>query len=337
MNVHNRDLQPSDEIKAMFTQLGTLIANSQIDEAFSCYEKRAVTAKIRYHYIGRFGMAFVLISTFYTVAESLVIPTFQGERFVSAIAIAVGIVGLGLQAFLFASHAKQRWLMARFGAERVRSIAFQAYSLVQAATDISALENALNDFYTQSLAKLQAELNTGPAALDLYVPSAALMLPSVPNKAQNQELVARARQAFVELRLTYQQRYASSENLRLEENGRVGESLSDFLYLTGGVLAIAALCVKLALPDHANLSAWIDFTAVTAFIFGLSKVVFDAASNGIPSRDRYSRYLAQLTTISNDLTDNKMTLIDLVRRTEQAALEELGQFCQSASRTSYRL
>lgn len=338
MEIHNRDIEPSAAIVSLYSPIGPLVGNSLIVQAFGAFEARAVAAKKRYHRLGRFGMTLVLIGTFYSIAERLILPDFPAKWFVGVGAIAAGLAGLGLQAFLYFSHAKQKWLLARFGAERVRSIAFQAYPLAHQATDLPALTIAADGFYTEALAKLEAELNTGPAALDIYSPDKVLALPScdLPGPI-DPGLANLAAKAFVELRLDYQQRFASSEIVRLKTAERLGEPVADLLYLAGGGLAVGALIIKFALPEWGLLSAWIDFIAISAFILGLSKIVFDAASNSAPSRERYGLYLGDLQGIGEEVSEGKLALGELVRRTERVALAELGQFCASASRISYRL
>lgn len=338
MEIHNRDLTPTEAMADIYSRIAPLIGNALIVQAFGAFETRAVAAKKQYHGLGRLGMALVLVGTFYSIAERLILPDFPGKWFVGAGAIVAGLGGLGLQAFLHFSHAKQKWLLARFGAERVRSIAFQAYPLAHQATDTPALKTAADAFYGKALVELEAELNTGPAALELYAPDKAFAPPpcDLPQPA-NPDLADLAAKAFVELRLDYQQRFASSEMLRLNTVARIGETVADFLYLAGGGLAVSALIIKFALPEWNLLSAWIDFIAISAFIVGLSKIVFDAASNSVPSRARYRLYVEDLQAIGEDMAEGKLTLIELVRRTERVALTELGQFCASASRISYRL
>jgi hypothetical protein len=337
MEAHNRDISPTGAIKGIFEPIAPLIANPKINRAFATFEARAVAAKKSYHLLGRLGLILVLISAFYTIAESLVLPRFPEGIALSALAITAGILGLGLQAFLILSHRKHRWLVARFGAERVRSIAFQAFPLAQYASDTSELEISANEFYVTALAQLDAELNAGVAAIDLYNEKTALKLPDIETTQTSADLGTLARTAYIELRLRYQQRFASGQALKLKDAKRIDESFADFLYLMGGILAVMALSVKLAFPAARTLSAWIDFAAIASFITGLAKIVFDAANDSGPSRERYELYLTELKSIDKAAADDQLDLITLVRRTEQAALWELGQFCASASRISYRL
>jgi hypothetical protein len=85
------------------------------------------------------------------------------------------------------------------------------------------------------------------------------------------------------------------------------------------------------------VSNWIEFFAVSSFIVGLSKTILDNASLAESSEARYQSYIEAITDCDNDLTAEKASLPEVVRRIERLALDELGEFGQSASRISYRL
>jgi hypothetical protein len=109
------------------------------------------------------------------------------------------------------------------------------------------------------------------------------------------------------------------------------------LYLLGAGLAVAALISKLVRPDDTGVSNWIDFVAIAAFVIGLLKTILDNASLGETSKARYDDYVQSLDECEGELNAESASFPDVVRRIERVVMGEFSQFCQSASRISYRL
>jgi hypothetical protein len=214
---HNRDLMPEQSARELFAEVAPLIANPRIVRAFARCEARALRAKRLYHGIGRLGMAMSLIGTLYTVADALVLPPFIQRDACSLAAILIGLGGLILQILLIVSRTKHHWLLSRFAAERIRSIAFQAYPLAVGAPDTAALAGAVDRFYEQALAYLDLELNAGIAALDLFRPESALLKGTCETGVAPLSPAQPARAAYLQLRLDYQRRFAAGELARLRE------------------------------------------------------------------------------------------------------------------------
>jgi len=338
MQVHNRDVFPTPEIKQLYSPIEPIVTNELVDKPFSAHEEEATRMKRQYHRRGRFALLLVLFSVLFTLAEALVLPDFYGEHQLSILLVICAVIGLAIQIHLIKKKKKQSWLLHRFAAERLRSIKFQAYPLALQATSTPDLQTKVNAFYTEEVAHLQTELNAGYAVLSRFSPRKAVAkLPPPAGSTPSPEIISAAQNAYRELRLDYQIHFATGEIQLLQEKQRVGYTSSDVLYLLGAGLTAAALACKVFFPSAANASDWIDFSAVTAFMLSLFKAILDNASLAETSKARYEDYVRALEDSDAELTSAAGIFSDRVPIIERVALEELSHFCQSASQISYRL
>jgi hypothetical protein len=189
------------------------------------------------------------------------------------------------------------------------------------------------------VARLEAEMNAGEAALVRFAPRAATAHIPAPTASspRNAEIAQTARDAYKELRIKYQCRFATDEIEALKKSGRIGSTIADLLYVAGVVLAILSLVVNVSISASETVTHWIDFLAVSCFMMGLLKAIMDNASLGETSQGRYEDYVRSLDECDAELTQENATFPETVLRIERTALSELAQFCQAALRISYRL
>ena len=248
MEVHNRDLFPLQDVQNLYKPVKSLVVNPLVDNRFLKYEKAAADAKSYYHRRGRLSMLLVLLSALFTIAQALVIPAFPGLQVVSIFAIILGTIGLVIQIHLLVTKRKQLWLLHRFAAERLRSIKFQAYPLSLAARSSDDLTLKADEFYSAEIARLEMELNAGDAALVLFSPANAVARATLATVPADPAIETMARNAYRELRISYQRRFATGEIQLLQKQQRIGYTSADVLYLLGAGLTVAALTCKLAFP-----------------------------------------------------------------------------------------
>jgi hypothetical protein len=338
MQVHNRDVFPAPETQKIYGLVKPLIANVLIDGPFLDHENAANQAKRNFHKNGRLAMSLVLLSTLFTVLDGLVLRSLGNLEALSILFIVLGILGLCLQVYLLVTRKKQDWLQHRFAAERLRSIKFQAYQLAAVAQSEDDLREKVNDFYSKEAARLDSELNAGYSALMNFSPGKSLARDWVAsNPPANAMIGVCAADAYHDLRILYQKRFAEGQILQLQQRQRIGYTAADILYLSGAGLAITALMCKTAFPSAAVLRSWVDFSAVAAFVLGLMLTIMDNASLVETSKVRYEDYVRALEECQHELKSANASFPDVVRRIERVALEELSDFCQAASQISYRL
>jgi hypothetical protein len=338
MQVHNRDVFPTQDIQQLYGPIEPIVTNELVDRPFSAHETEATRMKRQYHRRGRIALLLVLLSAMFTLAEALILPDFYGDHLVSILFVICAVIGLVIQIHLIWKKKKQSWLLHRFAAERLRSIKFQAYPLALHASSTPDLQTRVNAFYTAEVARLQMELNAGYSVLSRFSPRKAVAkLPPPAASAPDPQIISAAQNAYRELRLNYQIRFATGEIQLLQEKQRIGYTSSDVLYLFGAGLTAAALACKVLSPSAANVSDWIDFSAVTAFMLSLFKAILDNASLAETSKARYEDYVRALEDSDAELIPADGGFSEQVRRIERVALEELAHFCQAGSQISYRL
>ena len=282
-------------------------------------------------------MLLVLFGALFTVAQALVIPKFRGLEIVNILVIALGLSGLVIQIYLIVTKQKEKWLINRFAAERLRSIKFQAYPLVTVAPSTTVLSQLADAFYSKEIARLDMELNSGITALMHFSPTRSIVRTTLNSISASAEISREGQNAYRELRLDYQKRFATSEVDSLRETQRIGYTSGDILYLAGAFLLVGALVSKLLAPNQIATSNWIDFLGVASFIIGMMKAMAANASISEASKVRYEDYVQALDECDQELEREHARFAQVVEKIERIALEELHQFCKSASQISYRL
>lgn len=337
MEKHNSDLFPGRETLELYSTIAPLIQNPIVDEPFKIREASALRAKHSYHFQGRVGMLLIVISSLFTLAEALVLPPFAGRAVAGIAMIVFGVAGMAIQVRLLLVRRKQDWLLNRFAAERLRSIKFQAFPLADSAVDVNDLQRVVNEFYARETTRLAAEMNARDAALALFSPKAAVQILKSPKKPVNDALGTKARDAYRELRIAYQLRFAADEVASLRRRQRVSFATADLLFIGGTMLILFALFCRMTLPELSALSRWLDFLALSAFVLGLANSLFENASLTETSQTRYEHYIRELSDADRDLSEEEASLVQAVSVIEGLALDELEQFCLEASKITYRI
>ena len=85
--------------------------------------------------------------------------------------------GLFSQALLGLTHAKDRWLAARFAAERLRCFKFQLFTVLEEVPDAESLAAKVKQRTSEGLAALEQELMGGRAAILEFSPFDVLSPP----------------------------------------------------------------------------------------------------------------------------------------------------------------
>jgi hypothetical protein len=336
MQIANRDVFPTSATAEVFAPVQTLFQIPAIDEAFNKHEAAAVRAKRRYHRFGRLAIVLIACSSIYTVADAIIIPPYPAQPLASALAALLAGLGIVLQIYLITTHQKEKWLLNRYAVERLRSSKFQAYHLGHIAQDANELEILSDQFAARQVASIENELNGGDSVFRAFQPAAAVSLPRTPKKPANADLARITREAYGELRIQYQKRFAQSELTHFANRRRIFYSSQDMIYLSAAAFAFFALSTKLfAGLDGAATSGWLDFLAVTLFIAGATVSILDNASIEEQSQTRFEQYVRDIEQIASHADETN--LLDLVRDMELLCLQELDTFCRAGERISYRL
>jgi len=337
MQENNRDVFPTDATRSMYAAIDCLITNPILDEAFARHEALAVKAKRRYHRLGRFAIALIAFSSIYTLAEALILPAYPGDGVVSAATLALAGVGIVLQLYLIFTHQKEAWLVNRYAVERLRSLKFQSFQLAHTAQTSEVLARDANAFVQQAVVRLENELNAGDAVIGAFQPALAVDIRPSQTRPANADLASLASDAFLELRVAYQKRFAQSELSQYASRRRIFNSSQDMIYLFAAAFAFLSLGAKLLGQFDVHISTgWFDFFAVALFVLGATKSILDNASIEEQSETRFGQYVRDIDQIIVD-AGKVPHLPRLVRDMELLCMQELDNFCRAAERISYRM
>ena len=129
--IANRDINPSEQLVASYPGLASLLRNDGISRAFAVYEKAAVRWKRTYMFFGRLSLIAVLLAMVSFDYQITLKPTYGAPAFLAGLGVLFAATGLVSQVLLLATHAKDRWLAARFAAERIRCFKFQLFLVLE--------------------------------------------------------------------------------------------------------------------------------------------------------------------------------------------------------------
>lgn len=337
METNNRDVFPADATRAVHAPIEALIETPDLDREFLRRDAIAIKAKKRFHTYGQSAIMLIALSAIYTIAEALLFSNWPHRNITSFIAVFMAGVGLMFQAYIMLTDQKPKWLLNRYAVERLRSLKFQAFAYAHTAKDDAALKSSVLDHSRRGLALLENELNAGISVVRTFSPPKGLIIPVQPKKTANTAIAAAAKDAYIDLRVDYQKRFAQSELESFSNRRKWLTSSQDIIYLCAASFAFIALGAKLLPQIGLTLpTAWIDFLAVFFFILGATEAIMDNATLEEQSRTRYEQYVRDIETLAAQAESTAMPVSDLVRDMEMISLIELDDFCRAATRISYR-
>jgi len=319
----------------------TLIDQPLFDNEFLKHDRAALSAKKQYHRFGQLAIVLVALSAIFTIAEALVLPVLFQNVVLTYLAVTMAFVGIVLQCYIVFTHQKKKWLLNRYASEFIRSLKFQSFVLAHEANDKNHLAELANAYAGKHIARLQNQLNAGYAILTNFSPGTITeqLRPLTRKKASNSNLSKLAVEAYLELRYDYQKNFSLNSVEAFKVRRRWFTSSQDMIYLAAAILAFISLGAKVLANTGASIPTdWIDFSAITLFILGATEAIMDNALLEEQSQARYEQYVRELTECRTRLESLKkvQTLPDYVLNIELVCLGELGEFCRSAERISYR-
>jgi hypothetical protein len=350
----NRDIYPAQGLIDAYPDLVSLTDNKAVDEAFARAEHKAVLWKRLYVRLGSLGLGSVFI-----VMAVLVCTVTLGNAYnigggfswerkwgitPTNIEIAVAVIaaiGLVAQSFVFFSSAKQRWLLHRFAAERIRCLKFQAFAVLGESPDRQRLEANVAAFTREKLARLDQELLAGEAAITQFAPSVTLDYASPARGRSNAQLVAEGRKAYDDLRLAIQAQHFELMSRHHLEREHIPAMLAEFSFAGGAIAAVAQIAWTVFGQNdfglsHARAEAWFDFVPLALFVLSAFCAVWRRATGHAVDAERYATYLRQIDRVRQQAqAEDHGDFPAMVLRMETIVLHELGDFCRAAKFSDY--
>ncbi|MEJ0023012.1 MAG: hypothetical protein WDN76_05915 [Alphaproteobacteria bacterium] len=308
---------------------------------FDQHDVQAQRHKKNYRLLGRASVWMIAIGALYS-AMWMAFDFAWAEQF-SPLVLFGAVAALVIQATLWLRESKNHWLRARFAAEQIRSINFQAFHLAAQAKDAADLADLVGTYTRRRLEELARKLNTRLAALREFSPEESLQLEAREGSPANAELYEQARALYRVKRVDYQIDFARDEAEILESSRRPHQAVADYFYITGALLVVMSIGMRVSelwLRNAESLSRFapfVEFATMAVFIVGATLAILEHASIAEASVSRYRNYAFDLENMRTEVKLSGGGLYEEIVRTERLALRELKDFCEQALLISYRI
>lgn len=327
----NADIYPPKSLLETRPRTAALLCNAAISSAFARHETRAVSAKAWYTRLGVFSLTAIFFTMVALIGAVTLAPSLAEQRGLTLVLGVLGALGIAAQIGLLATPLKRRWLAARFAAERLRGIKFQAFAY--AASEGG--EEAVKQYTEAAIAKLDVELDRPMAAMHEFEPDATLGNAPPASAILTPSMLAELRDGYRILRLDYQISHARHCITTIREESRLPAAASETSFWLGAALGYIDLVLS-----GANIDEWSALRQFfTLFFFVLSAILFvlERGRSHNAALERYEDYAKKLAgaTRALDQADTPATFIAAVREAEVAALGELKAFCREAEKSTY--
>ena len=340
----NRDINPHAGLAGAYPALESLILNPPVSEAFAAHERGAIRWKRLYVVLGRSALVCILLVMMfsdYSLTLGRLYPSMESVRLIISL-----IAGLGLscQLVLIFGRVKDKWLIERFAAERLRCIKFQAFAMATVSANERELATNVSAFTNERLARLEQELLGGRSALAEFVPSEHSIALHGRKVCGSAELIHAVFAVYDSLRLEVQAQHFGEQARRSESRARTPTFLSELTFGVGALLAFCDVCVATWIGlGHGGkfwtagpTELWFAFFTLLLFISSAVLAVYQRGSAHVADTERYKQYVREIRRIRQHGTpESAEAFLHTVEQTEQIELRELFDFCRDVSYSSY--
>ncbi|MET0182234.1 MAG: hypothetical protein ABW199_05045 [Caulobacterales bacterium] len=335
----NSDINPPAAFIDSHPDFAALIVNAPLSAQFAVHEAKAVRAKRWYTRVGLFSLAAIFV-TISVLALSLTLwrETALPDWFVILIGW-LGLAGFAAQFVLLFGGLKQRWLLHRFAAERLRSIKFEAFTI--AACTGANYATHVEAFSRRKIGDFELQLKSEEGLLREFAPERFLDAPAPVTGTLTPSQLDELKSLYQHMRLDYQARHASSMLAKIREEQRLPASASEMSFWAGAALGF--IDAFAALPFfHWIGEGWSEPREfLTLFLFALSAILFvlQRGRSHAAAIQRYDDYSIAVTRTAGALSEARdaTEFLACVREGEMLALQELKLFIRESEHATYLL
>jgi hypothetical protein len=342
--VNNRDIDPSDQLIAAYPDLECLLRNDTISAAFARFELSAVHWKRIYVFSGRLSLIAVLLAMVSFDYQITLKNVYGAPAFLADIAAAFAAAGLFSQAVLGLTHAKDRWLAARFAAERLRCFKFQLFTVLEEVPDVQSLAPKVKQRTSEGLAALEQELMGGRAAILEFSPFDVLAPPKKKPAHIDKSHVDDAAAVYDILRFTVESQHFDDQFRSHERDTKFPSLLSEFSFISGAALACIGILTTI-MPQGWHLfqvltapgvMEWLDFLTWMLFVLSAVVAIHERGSAHQQNSERYLTYGREIRRIRTSATAHMpASYFEAVREMEHLMLREIQDFCRDVKHSNY--
>jgi hypothetical protein len=342
--VANRDINPSDQLVSAYPDLACLLRNEAVSTAFAGYEKSAVHWKRTYVFFGRLSLIAVFLAMVSFDYQITLQRVYGPLPFLAGLGAAFAATGLFSQALLGFSRAKDRWLAARFAAERLRCFKFQLFTVLEEVPDAEGLAHKVKQRTSEGLATLEQELMGGRSAILEFSPFDVLSPPHKKAAHSSRKLLDEAATTYDILRFSVECQHFEERYRAHERETKFPSLLSEFSFMAGAILACVGILTAL-LPDGWHLfqflkaeevREWVDFLTWMLFVLSAVVAVYERGSAHQQNAERYVTFGREVRRIrTNAMTHMPASFFEAIREMEHLMLREIQDFCRDVKHSNY--
>jgi hypothetical protein len=337
--IFNRDMQPSERLIRTFPQMEPVLDNPAISHAFQIHERSAVWWKRVHGLLGRTALLYLLIGMAFFDYELTLRPLYLVTRIAALAAAVLAGTGVACQLAMIFVKTKERWLVERFAAERLRCLKFHAFALVAQSETSAELAISVAQFTKEKLARLDQQLLGGRAALIAFSPSELSVSIKAKVARHNEQLVREAHEAYLSTRVEIQVQHFEAQCALSNKRAGSWTFLSEIAFALGGTLAFIQICNAIWNGFgrvESRSGAWLAFFALLLFIGSAVLAIYQRGSSHTPDAERYRHYARELRSLKMWTQPIRAEdFLHLVEQTEQIESHELFDFCRDTARSSY--
>jgi hypothetical protein len=342
--IGNRDINPSEQLIATYPDLTCLLRNKAVSAAFAGFEKTAIRWKRVYMFFGRLSLIAVLLAMVSFDYQITLKTIYGAPAFMSDLGVLFAATGLLSQALLGVTHAKDRWLAARFAAERIRCFKFQLFAVLEEVPDAEDLPHRVAQRTSEGLAALDAELMGGRSAILEFSPFDVLSPPRRKTSHPNKRLIEDAAAVYDILRFSVETQHFENCFRDHDRDTKFPSLLSEFSFMSGAVLACIGILTTL-LPTGGSLfqlltgpgvMEWLNFLTWMLFVLSAVVAIHERGSAHQQNAERYVTYGREIRRIrTGAMVHMPASFFEAIREMEHLMLREIQDFCRDVKHSNY--
>ncbi|MEQ1817811.1 MAG: hypothetical protein ABL871_04310 [Terricaulis sp.] len=335
MEEFNRDMGVSEDFVDAHVAIRPLLSNAKIERWFKRYDRAAVLWKKAYEFFGALSLVCIAAAALYLGYRLALAPTYGVLRELDAAGVIVGAVGLISQLVLIFAQLRDRWLLSRFAAERLRCLKFQAFRALFEPQRDPDLALAVDRHAEREVAGLRQELRAGYTAIGAFSPSATLPVWTASREGEA-DILQQAREVYDDLRIAMQLQHFEGRIEIARKKEQSPGALSDWVFVLASLLTLTELSLN-GLHLVANFDApeipafiqpWWWFVVWSLFVISAVLAIYGQARVQRVDADRYEQYRREIVEVRNQKVADWTSFASRVYAMELIALRELQDFCR---------
>lgn len=347
--VPNRDMFIQREVLELFADLRPILHNEAVETFFAQEEKRANKFKVLFVSCGTVCLVAVcLLLILLSWRLSLVALSKQFPLWVDYVSALAGIVALVLQILISTSHARAKWLYARFAAELTRQWKYQMFLDGQFISKLPTSVEEFNSELADRWTLFRQRFTHGMGAVAEFMEASPFEFLVTTSTCSAGALFDEVRGAYQTFRLDVQTAHLADRNLRLRTMDHWTDALAKGSLVMSGLIAIVDaglwgshamgwIDIRADIGNLRTLTAILAGSALSFAVISAGTRVYRSASAITEERERYRFKELHLRRVEERLKfeSEPAKVLSLMKEAETVCTEELQEFLRSLMHADY--